>query len=99
LADVIDHAVRAGFYAENILLYAAHTQRTQRLSIPLGSTQKFAPVALGDISQIAAHVLTSEGHQGLGDLVRGQLIIMTGPMWVSFSNIYFMFVNLGPLLG
>lgn len=46
----------------------------------MGSKHKFAPVALGDIALLAAHVLTSTGEHGLGDQVRGQLMTLTGKM-------------------
>lgn len=36
-------------------------------------------MALGDISQLAARILTGEGEHGLDDDHRGQLIILTGP--------------------
>lgn len=70
--------IRAGFYAENLLLYAKQTQGEGKLKLPIGEDHKFAPVALGDIAQIAAYVVTSEGPQGLADNVRGQVIVATG---------------------
>lgn len=70
--------IRAGFYAENLLLYEKQAQAEGRLRLPIGEDHKFAPVALGDIAQIAAYVVTSEGPQGLADNVRGQVIIATG---------------------
>lgn len=63
--------IRAGFYAENLLLYAKQAQGEGKLKLPIGEDHKFAPVALGDIAQIAAYVVTSEGPQGLADNVRG----------------------------
>ncbi|KAL1938462.1 hypothetical protein VTO73DRAFT_11702 [Trametes versicolor] len=71
--------IRAGFYAENLLLYAKQAQGEGKLKLPIGEDHKFAPVALGDIAQIAAYVVTSEGPQGLADNVRGQVIVATGP--------------------
>ena len=47
--------------------------------MPTGKKGKFAPVALGDIVQLAAHILTGRGEHGLDDRHRGQLIIVTGP--------------------
>ena len=47
--------------------------------MPAGKKGKFSPVALGDIAQLAAHILTGEGEHGLDDMHRGQLIIATGP--------------------
>ncbi|EIW57023.1 NAD-P-binding protein [Trametes versicolor FP-101664 SS1] len=71
--------IRAGFYTENLLLYAKQAQGEGKLKLPIGEDHKFAPVALGDIAQIAAYVVTSEGPQGLADNVRGQVIVATGP--------------------
>lgn len=79
--------IRAGFYAENLLLYNKDAQKNGKLRLPIGPTHKFAPVALGDIAQVAAHVLTGEGPQGLNDKHRGQLIILTGPMMTSGTEL------------
>ncbi|KAI9832739.1 MAG: hypothetical protein M1826_001298 [Phylliscum demangeonii] len=70
----------AGFYAENLLLYAPQAQKDGVLPLPVGKNYKFAPIALGDIAQVAAHVLTGQGPQGFDDKHRGQLIVLTGPM-------------------
>jgi len=75
--------IRAGFYAENLLLYNKDAQKNSKIRLPIGNHHSFAPVALGDIALIAASVLTSEGPKGLSDKVRGQLIIMTGPQLVN----------------
>jgi uncharacterized protein YbjT (DUF2867 family) len=72
--------IRAGFYAENLLLYAPQAKEEGILPLPIGPNHKFAPVALGDIANIAAHVLTSKGKHGLADKHRGQMMIVTGPM-------------------
>ena len=74
----------AGFYAENLLLYNKLTQHSGKLPLPIGPNHKFAPVALGDVAQIAAHVLTGQGPHGLSDKHRGQLIVVTGPMYAEF---------------
>jgi hypothetical protein len=37
----------AGFYAENLLLYAPQAQSEGVLPLPIGKNHKFAPVALG----------------------------------------------------
>ena len=70
--------IRAGFYAENLLLYTKQAQGEGKLPIPIDEEHKFAPVALGDVAQVAAHVLTSVGPHGLGDDVRGELLVVTG---------------------
>ncbi|EKM57245.1 uncharacterized protein PHACADRAFT_142468 [Phanerochaete carnosa HHB-10118-sp] len=72
--------IRAGFYMENLLLYTKQAQSEGKLPIPIDPDHKFAPVALGDVVQVAAHALTSFGPHGLGDDVRGEILIVTGPM-------------------
>ena len=37
----------AGFYAENLLLYAPQAKEEGTLPIPIGRNNKFAPIALG----------------------------------------------------
>ncbi|KAI0839044.1 NAD(P)-binding protein [Hypoxylon sp. FL0890] len=71
--------IRAGFYAENILLYAPQAQSEGILPLPIGKNHKFAPVALGDVTQVAAHVLSGRGQHGFDDKHRGQMMIVTGP--------------------
>jgi len=80
----IDH--RAGFYAENLLLYEPQA-KSGELPLPAGKSGKFAPVALGDIAQLAATVLTGEGEHGLDDMHRGQLMILTGPAMMAGEEI------------
>jgi len=72
--------IRAGFYAENVLLYAPQIKEERVLPLPIGKNHKFAPVALGDVAQLAAHVLCGKGDHGFDDRHRGQLMICTGPM-------------------
>ncbi|PIL26453.1 hypothetical protein GSI_12211 [Ganoderma sinense ZZ0214-1] len=79
--------VRAGFYAENLLLYSKQAQGEGRLPIPVGDRHKFAPVALGDIAQLVAFVVTSEGPHGLADIVRSQVLVATGPQLTSGSEL------------
>ncbi|KAF8160062.1 hypothetical protein B0H34DRAFT_706022 [Crassisporium funariophilum] len=74
--------IRAGFYAENILLYGQQAREKAMIPLPINN-QKFAPVALGDIALLAAHVLTGRGPHGLDDRHRGQLLVATGPMLTS----------------
>ncbi|EIN05646.1 NAD(P)-binding protein [Punctularia strigosozonata HHB-11173 SS5] len=75
--------IRAGFYAENLLLYTKQAREQGKLPLPIDSNHKFAPVALGDVAQLAAYVLTSVGPHGLADEVRGQMMVATGPMMVA----------------
>ncbi|KAF2179523.1 NAD(P)-binding protein [Zopfia rhizophila CBS 207.26] len=79
--------IRAGFYAENLLLYAPQAQKEGILPLPIGTNHKFAPVALGDIAQLAAHVLTGKGKHGFDDRHRGQLMVLTGPKLTSGSEL------------
>ncbi|KAL4950735.1 hypothetical protein BDW69DRAFT_187096 [Aspergillus filifer] len=72
--------VRAGFYAENLLVYSRQTQEEGTLPLPVGKDHKFAPIALGDVAQVVAHVLSGEGKHGFSDKHRGQLMVLTGPM-------------------
>lgn len=72
--------LRAGFYMENLLLYTKQAQAEGRLPLPIDTHHKFAPVALGDVVQVAAYALTSVGPHGLADNVRGEVLIVTGPM-------------------
>ncbi|GAO17248.1 hypothetical protein UVI_02060940 [Ustilaginoidea virens] len=71
--------IRAGFYAENLLTYAPQAKEEGTLPLPIGEDHKFAPVALGDVAQVAAHVLTGKGKHGFDDRHRGQMMIVTGP--------------------
>ncbi|KAK2813643.1 hypothetical protein FQN50_000041 [Emmonsiellopsis sp. PD_5] len=72
--------IRAGFYAENLLLYAPQAKEEGVLPLPVGKDNKFAPIALGDVAQVTAHVLTGKGKHGFSDAHRGQLMVLTGPM-------------------
>ncbi|KAH9907386.1 NAD(P)-binding protein [Xylariomycetidae sp. FL2044] len=72
--------IRAGFYAENLLLYAPQAKEEGVIPLPTGLTHKFAPVALGDVAQVAAHVLSGKGPNGFDDRHRGQMMVITGPM-------------------
>lgn len=75
--------IRAGFYAENLLLYSQQAQTQGLLPLPIGENHKFAPVALGDIAHVAAHVLAGKGKHGFDDKHRGQMMVITGPMLCS----------------
>ncbi|KAL5093623.1 hypothetical protein Trisim1_010354 [Trichoderma cf. simile WF8] len=71
--------IRAGFYAENLLLYSEQAKADGVLPLPIGESHKFAPVSLGDIAHVAAHVLAGKGKHGFDDRHRGQMMIVTGP--------------------
>ncbi|KAJ5576113.1 hypothetical protein N7535_003039 [Penicillium sp. DV-2018c] len=72
--------IRAGFYAENLLNYSQQAQQEGVLPLPIGKDHKCAPIALGDVAQVAAHVLSGKGKHGFDDKHRGQLLVLTGPM-------------------
>jgi len=72
--------IRAGFYAENLLLYSKQAQTEGLLPLPIGDHHKFAPVALGDVAHVATHVLSGKGEHGFDDKHRGQMMVVTGPM-------------------
>lgn len=69
------------------MLYNAQAKNSGKLPLPLGDKNRYAPVALGDVAQMAAIVLTGEGHKGLDDRHRGQLMLATGPMLLSGKDI------------
>lgn len=48
------------------------------MPLPIGELHKFPPIALGDVAQVAAHVLTGKGKKGFNDKHRGQLMVLTG---------------------
>ncbi|KAK5050414.1 hypothetical protein LTR84_003695 [Exophiala bonariae] len=50
--------IRPGFYAENLLLYKTQIQEEHSIPLPIGENHKFAPMALKDLANVAAHVLT-----------------------------------------
>jgi len=72
--------IRAGFYMENLLVYAPQVIKESIIPLPIGDSHKFAPIALGDVALVAAHVLSGKGEHGFADKHRGQLIVLTGPM-------------------
>lgn len=75
--------IRAGFYAENLLLYSPQAKNDGTITAPLGHNHSFAPVALGDVALLAAHVLTGKGKNGFDDKHRGQLMVLTGPALIT----------------
>ncbi|BDD56646.1 hypothetical protein MAP00_002076 [Monascus purpureus] len=79
--------IRAGFYAENLLLYSPQAKEKGVLPIPVGQNHKFPPVALGDVALLAGHILSAKGPHGFSDKHRGQLITLTGPMLLSGEEI------------
>lgn len=79
LTQATDNINRAGYYAENLLLYSPQAQEEQVLPFPVRENHKFAPIAVGDIAQVAVHVLSEQGRKkGFSDKHCGQLIVLTG---------------------
>jgi len=72
--------IRAGFYIENLLLYGPQAREERTLLLPIGENHKFAPIALGDVALVLAHVLSGKGQHDFDDKQRGQLIVLAGPM-------------------
>jgi hypothetical protein len=70
--------IRRGFHAENLLLYTKQAQEEGILPIPIGKDHKFAPISMGDVAQVVAHVLSGHGKHGFDDKHRGQLMLLTG---------------------
>lgn len=79
--------LRAGFYAENLLLYTPQLQKEGTLPLPIAENHRFPPVALGDVAQVAANVLVGKGKHGFDDRHRGQLMIVTGPKMISGTQL------------
>ncbi|RDW85919.1 NAD(P)-binding Rossmann-fold containing protein-5 [Coleophoma crateriformis] len=72
--------IRAGFYLENLLAYSPQAKNDRVIPLPIGDSHKFAPMALGDVALVTAHVLSGKGEHGFDDKHRGQLIVVTGPL-------------------
>ncbi|KAK6850390.1 hypothetical protein PG995_005122 [Apiospora arundinis] len=80
IREFIELESLTGFYAENLLLYAPQAQSEGVLPLPICENHKFAPVALGDLIQVAVHVLTARREHGFDDTHRVQLMVIRGPM-------------------
>ncbi|KAF4967714.1 hypothetical protein FSARC_4775 [Fusarium sarcochroum] len=61
------------------LFYAPQAKEEGVLPLPIGDFHKFAPVALVDVAQAAAHVLTGKGKHGFDDRHRGQTMVSLTP--------------------
>ena len=60
---------RAGFYAENLLLYSEQARNEGLLPLPIGENHKFAPIALGVSRHIPDIVMSLRS-----DIVRTSLL-------------------------
>ena len=70
--------LRPNYYMQNMLMYAASISRGSRFALPLGSA-KTAMVDARDVGEVAAAVLTGEGHAG-------QIYQLTGPALMDFHE-------------
>ena len=70
--------LRPNYYMQNMLMYAASISRASSFALPLGSA-KTAMVDARDVGEVAAAVLTGEGHAG-------QIYPLTGPALIDFHE-------------
>ena len=71
--------LRPNYYMQNMLMYAGSIARTSSFALPLG-TAKTAMIDARDVGEVAAVVLTGEGHAG-------QAYRLTGPTMMDFHDV------------
>lgn len=71
--------LRPNYYMQNMLMYAGSIARTNSFALPLG-TAKTAMIDSRDVGEVAAVVLTGEGHAG-------QAYRLTGPAIMDFHEV------------
>ena len=71
--------LRPNYYMQNMLMYAGSIARTNSFALPLG-TAKTAMIDARDVGEVAAVVLTDEGHTG-------QAYRLTGPTMMDFNEV------------
>ena len=71
--------LRPNYYMQNMLMYAGSIARTNSFALPLG-TAKTAMIDSRDVGEVAAVVLTGEGHAG-------QAYRLTGPAVMDFHEV------------
>ena len=71
--------LRPNYYMQNMLMYAGSIARTNSFALPLG-TAKTAMIDSRDVGEVAAVVLTGEGHAG-------QAYRLTGPAMMDFHEV------------
>ena len=71
--------LRPNYYMQNMLMYAGAIARTNSFALPLG-TSKTAMIDARDVGEVAAVVLTGEGHVG-------QAYRLTGPAMMDFHEV------------
>jgi uncharacterized protein YbjT (DUF2867 family) len=71
--------LRPNYYMQNMLMYAGSIARNNSFALPLG-TAKTAMIDARDVGEVAAVVLTGEGHAG-------QAYRLTGPKMMDFHEV------------
>ena len=71
--------LRPNYYMQNMLMYAGSIARTNSFALPLGAA-KTAMIDSRDVGEVAAVVLTGEGHAG-------QAYRLTGPAIMDFHEV------------
>ena len=71
--------LRPHYYMQNMLMYAGSIARTNYFALPLG-TAKTAMIDSRDVGEVAAAVLTDEGHAG-------QAYRLNGPAVMDFHEV------------
>ena len=71
--------LRPNYYMQNMLMYAGSIARTNSFALPLG-TAKTAMIDARDVGEVAAVVLTGEGHAG-------HAYRLTGPALMDFHEV------------
>ncbi|KAF3071353.1 hypothetical protein CFAM422_006199 [Trichoderma lentiforme] len=70
--------IRAGFYAENLLLYSEQAKADGVLPLPIGESHKFAPVALGVSLRIFLQIVGHDFDQPLQDIAHVAAHVLAG---------------------
>lgn len=71
--------LRPNYYMQNMLMYSGSIARTNSFALPLGDA-KTAMIDARDVGEVAAVVLTTEGHAG-------QTYRLTGPELIDFYEV------------
>ena len=71
--------LRPNYYMQNMLMYSGSIARTSSFALPLGDA-KTAMIDARDVGEVAAVVLTTEGHAG-------QTYRLTGPELIDFYEV------------
>lgn len=77
--------LRPNYYMQNMFMAAAAIAKGTSFALPLGTT-KTAMIDTRDLGEIAARVLTGEGHEG-------KIYALTGPQLLDFAEVATAFSN------